>query len=84
MCFNFQVLVHLSIAGLTDFAQVDSAWKYLNWVWLEGIQFLGWGRKKAGVGVHSPKIIGRPISGGVALQVSSGEQSQEGEADIHT
>lgn len=41
MCFNFQVLVHLSITGLTEFAQEDFARNYLNWVWQEGIQFLG-------------------------------------------
>lgn len=46
MGFNFQILVNLSIAGLTEFAQEDLAWHYLSRVWLEGIQFLeGEGRR---------------------------------------
>ena len=47
MCFDFQILLNFRVAGLPEISQVDPAWHYLNRVWLEGIQFLRWRRRKA-------------------------------------
>lgn len=47
MCFDFQILLNFRVAGLPEIAQVDLAWHNLNRVWLEGIQFLRRGRRKA-------------------------------------